>query len=341
MAKIAIVLFNLGGPDKPEAVRPFLFALFSDPAIIAAPRPLRWLIAQLISRRRTPVATAIYAKIGGGSPIVPNTQAQARALDTALSDLGEVRSWSVMRYWHPRAAQVAAEIKAWDAERVVLLPLYPQFSTTTTASSLADWSRAAQAVGLATPATTTCCYPAEPGFIAALTDLIGAELRKSNTPMRLLFTAHGLPQRVVDAGDPYQWQIERTAAAVVERLAMPDLDWVVSYQSRVGPLKWLGPYTEEEITRAGRDKRAILLAPIAFVSEHSETLVELDITYRELAAEHGVPGFARVPTVSTHADFIAGLARLVRQTLLRPSPVASGEGAKLCPYSFAGCAMKS
>ncbi len=339
MTKLAVVLFNLGGPDGPASVRPFLFNLFNDPAIIRAPGPVRWLLAQLISRRRAPVATEIYGRIGGGSPILANTQVQAAALSRALADVGTVRVFTVMRYWHPRAAQVAAEVVAWQPDQVVLLPLYPQFSTTTTASSLAEWSVAAGAAGLAVPTATICCYPAESGFVAALADLIRPALAQAGAPARVLFTAHGLPQRVVDSGDPYQWQVEQTCAAIVGKLAIGGLDWRICYQSRVGPLKWIGPSTEEEIHRAGHDRVPIVLVPVAFVSEHSETLVELDITYRDLARAAGVPGFARVPTVDAHREFIAGLSRMVRAAVARGAAMQSGAGTRLCPANRQCCAM--
>ena len=157
----------------------------------------------------------------------------------------------------------------------------------------------------------------------------------------MLFSAHGLPEKIIKAGDPYQWQCEQTAAALVSALAIPDLDWVNCYQSRVGPLRWIGPSTEAEIGRAGHDKVPVVVVPIAFVSEHSETLVELDIEYRHLAAEKGVPFYARVPTVSTVPDFIAGLAALVRFVRAQPVEQADGlvcpNGRRVCPSNFSAC----
>lgn len=314
MTRLAVVLFNLGGPDRPEAVQPFLFNLFNDPAIIRLPQPLRWGLATLISRRRAPVAAEIYRPLGGGSPLLPNTQAQAQALEQALDGMGTVKVFIAMRYWHPRSDETAAAVKAFAPDEIVLLPLYPQFSTTTTASSLKDWTASARRAGLAAPTRTVCCYATESGFIEAAAALIRPAYEKAAAAgkPRLLFTAHGLPQRVVDGGDPYQKQVEATAAAIVKRLALPDLDAVISYQSRVGPLEWLKPYTEDELQRAGADKVPLVVVPIAFVSEHSETLVELDITYREEALKLGVPLYERVATVGTQPAFIAGLAGLVR-----------------------------
>ncbi len=160
MARTAIVLFNLGGPDGPRAVRPFLFNLFNDPAIITAPGPLRWLLAQGFSRRRAPVARRIYDELGGGSPLLANTEAQARALEAALNAQaggGEIKAFIAMRHWHPMSEETARAVKAYDPERIVLLPLYPQFSTTTTGSSITAWAGAAAQAGLEVPTRTLCC----------------------------------------------------------------------------------------------------------------------------------------------------------------------------------------
>ena len=336
--RTAVVLFNLGGPDRPDAVQPFLFNLFSDPAIIRVPNPLRWLLARLISRRRAPQARAIYDRIGGASPLLPQTEAQAAALQAALADLGSVRVFIAMRYWHPRAERTAGEVAAWAPDRVVLLPLYPQYSTTTSASSLAEWRRAAGVAGLTVPAHGICCYPDEAGWIAAQVSLVreGWQAAAAHGRPRVLFSAHGLPKKIVTGGDPYQWQVEQTVAAVVRALAIPDLDWANCYQSRVGPLEWIGPSTEHEIDRAGQDRAPLVVVPIAFVSEHSETLVELDLEYRHRAEAAGVPAYIRVPTVGTRTDFIAALARLVRRALERPG-IGPGETGRRCPAGFSGC----
>ena len=193
----------------------------------------------------------------------------------------------------------------------MLLPLYPQYSTATTASSFQAWKELAT---FRVPTGEIREYPVEPGFIASSVALVKEGLAQAGDgPRRVLFSAHGLPERVIKSGDPYQKQVEQTAAAIAD--AIGGLDWSVCYQSRVGPLKWIGPSTEAEIERAAHDGKGIVLYPLSFVSEHSETLVELDIEYRELADEEGVPFYVRVPTVGTHPDFIAGLARLVRHAL--------------------------
>ena len=334
MSRIAVVVYNLGGPDSPEAVAPFLRNLFSDPMIIRLPGPLRWFVARMISRRRAPVAREIYAKIGGRSPILPETHKQADALQEALGE--GFRVFVAMRYWHPFADQVARDVAAWKPDRVVLLPLYPQFSTTTTESFLRIWRQAAQAAGLEAPSAEVCCYPDHDGFVNALHRLTEAAIAEvpAGTKCRVLFSAHGLPKKIVDAGDPYADQVERTAAATIARLAIPGLDYVVCYQSRVGPLEWLKPYTEDEIRRAGEDKTALVVVPVAFVSEHSETLVELDMEYRDLAHEAGVPAYVRAPTVNADAAFIAGLAAIVRaapETGTMPGGISCPPGFRDCP----------
>jgi ferrochelatase len=338
--RTAVVLFNLGGPDALPSVEPFLFNLFNDKAIIGLPRPLRWPLAKAIARRRAPVARDIYAQMGGGSPLLKYTRQQADALEMRLRGGQEdARVFVCMRYWHPMSEAVVREAKAFAPDRIVLLPLYPQYSTTTIASSLADWRRAARRAGLAAPEHVVCCYPNNAGFVAAVARQVRRTLERKpqKGPHRLLFSAHGLPKRVVARGDPYQWQVELTVAAVAEALGEAARDHVICYQSRVGPLEWIGPSTEAELDRAARDKVAAVVVPIAFVSEHSETLVELDIEYRKKARELGVPGYLRVPTVATDEAFIDGLARLVEDALARPAGVSPQAGERLCPASFAGC----
>lgn len=339
--RIAVVLFNLGGPDSPEAVRPFLKNLFSDPAIIGVPQPFRWVLAELLSRRRAPIAREIYGKIGGRSPILPQTEDQARALERWLQGQGvEGRAFVAMRYWKPFAAETAAAVKAYGPDRIVLAPLYPQYSTTTSASSIADWDLAAKAVGIGAESNTLCCFPLEGGFVLAYAALLKAEL--ANVPLgaktRVLFSAHGLPERVIKRGDPYQYQVERTADAIAASIGEAMPDWRVTYQSKVGPLKWIGPATDDEIVRAGAEGTGLVILPLAFVSEHSETLVELDIEYRELAHEKGVPFYRRVPAAGTHPEFVAGLGSAILRAINGGSICGGGpEGGRLCPANFGQC----
>lgn len=347
MKKIAVVLFNLGGPDSPKAVKPFLFNLFSDPAIIRLPFLLRKAVAWLISSRREKTAQEIYGKIGGSSPILANTEAQAVALQKSLSTrLGsgvETKIFIAMRYWHPFTEEALREVQKFQPDEIVLLPLYPQFSTTTTASSLSAWKRRAKKQGVHVPMKTLCCYPKNPGFIEALATQTLDAYKKAQTfgIPRILFSAHGLPEKIVKAGDPYAWQCEQTAQALAKAINIDNLDWNLCYQSRVGPLKWIGPSTDEEIKRAGRDKRPLVIVPIAFVSEHSETLVEIDIEYRHLAQEQGVPHYIYVPTVSVAPSFIKGLADLVHQVLNSDVECQSNAGARFCPPEMGGCCFGS
>lgn len=313
MRRTAVVLMNLGGPDSPAAVRPFLRNLFSDPAIIGLPRALRLPLAWLIAARRARVASDIYDYLGGSSPLLTNTGAQARALEALLGT--RYRCFVAMRYWHPLTAATVGAVKAWEPDEVVLLPLYPQFSTTTTASAFAVWEEESERQNFAVPTRAIQCYPEAPGFIAALASLIRPVLAAAAgaaAPQRLLFSAHGLPLRIVQRGDPYPQQVEQTARAVAAALGAAAPDWRICYQSRVGPLAWLGPSVEAELRAAGSAGIGIVIAPISFVSEHSETLVELDRDYRRLALACGVPSYRRVSTVGTDPRFIAGLAELVR-----------------------------
>jgi ferrochelatase len=343
VTRVAVVLFNLGGPDSPDAIEPFLRNLFSDPAILRVPAMVRRFLAPFLARKRAATAKGIYAKIGGRSPILEQTRAQAAALEKALamrSSTEAFRSFVAMRYWHPLIGEAAAAVQAWAPDRIILLPLYPQLSTTTTASSVGEWQRTAQAIGLTAPVQAICCYPGEAGFITAAAALVreAYEPAAASGPTRVLFSAHGLPEKVVRSGDPYPWQVERTARAIVERLAIPGLDWRVCYQSRVGPLKWIGPSTDSEVSRAGEEGKAVVLFPIAFVSEHSETLVELDIEYHELAHRAGVRAWCRVPTVGTHPAFIGGLADLVLQALAHPAEqICNDRTLPACPAQFASC----
>jgi ferrochelatase len=345
MTKLAIVLFNLGGPDKPESVRPFLLNLFRDPAILRVPFFVRPLLAWIIARARAKPAGEIYARLGGKSPLLELTTAQGRALEQVLAGRGiEARAFVAMRYWHPFAAETALAVRAWNPDDIVLLPLYPQYSSTTTGSSLKNWREAAVRAGLAKPVTTLCCFFADHGYIAATALMVRQALDQarsaSTAPVRVLFSAHGLPESIVLKGDPYRFQVETTAARLVAALGEPELDHVVCYQSRVTPVKWLEPATEAAIEHAAKDQVAVLVVPIAFVSDHSETLVELDYEYKELAGKLGVPGYFRAPAQNSDGGFIAALADLVTAARARGPGLCSFAGARACPAVHGDCPMR-
>ena len=337
--RIAVVLFNLGGPDDLAAVRPFLFNLFRDPAIIDLPAVARYPLAALISTTRTKMAQANYALMGGRSPLLEETQAQAADLTAALQAAEPGAEWRVeiaMRYWRPFAADAAKAVADFAPDEVVLLPLYPQYSTTTTASSLADWRRVYAGPGRS---REICCYPTAAGVIEAHARKIEAAWDAAGRPepVRLLFSAHGLPQKVVDSGDPYQAQVEATAAAVAARLGGA-WDWQVCYQSKVGRLEWLNPSTESAIRQAIADGVGVMVSPIAFVSEHVETLVELDHEYAALARAEGCSTYLRAPALGVETAFVDALALAVRESL-GVEGVAPASAWR-CPDGFARCALK-
>jgi len=348
--KVAVVLFNLGGPDCPEAIRPFLLNLFRDPAILRVPFFIRPLLARVIAGARLKPATENYAILGGKSPLLELTQDQARALEQALSGPDvQARCFIAMRYWHPFSLEAAAEVRDWGADEVFLLPLYPHFSTTTTGSSLSAWRDAAAQVGLARPVTTLCCWFNDKAYVAATASIVRRSFSAAQTsataPLRILFSAHGLPEVIVQKGDPYQFQIESTVRAVVDELQAhaPEgekLDWRVCYQSRATPQKWLDPSTESAVEEAAKDGCAVLVVPIAFVSEHSETLVELDVEYRELAEKMGVAGYYRAPAQNSDPGFIAAMAQAVMAARERGPGMCSFAGARACPAQHRDCPMR-
>ncbi|EKE10100.1 MAG: Protoheme ferro-lyase (ferrochelatase) [uncultured bacterium] len=312
MKKTAIVLFNLGGPLSQDKVKDFLFSLFYDPSILTLPNPLRFFLAKLITRARLKEAKHIYSFLGGGSPLLQNTRMQALALERELGK--DYKVFIAMRHATPFIEDAWREIQKYNPQEILLLPLYPQFSTTTTGSSLTAWKKVAKGKQKI-PTRLILSYPSETGLIQALRDrtLFHYEKAKKSGHPKVLLTAHGLPEKVIRKGDSYQHQVEQTTASLIKALQIPRIDFILCYQSRVGPLKWLGPYTQDEIIKASREKRPLVIVPISFVSEHPETLVELDVFYRERALQEGCPSFHRVETVQTHPFFIKGLANLIRQ----------------------------
>ena len=332
--KKAVVLFNLGGPDKLESVEPFLFNLFNDPEILSIPSIFRYPLAKFISKRRTPIAKNIYREIGNRSPILELTQEQAANLENRLSTKGNYKCFVVMRCWHPRAKDVIKKVKEFNPEEIILLPLYPQFSAATSGSSINEWNDLCKKENYKIKTKTICCYPTENNFIESHVNLIKKTLKNiENKNFKLLFSAHGLPEIKIKKGDPYQWQVEETVNAIMSKLKGERLDYTISYQSRVGPLKWIGPSTDTEIIKYSKENKGIVIVPVAFVSEHSETLVELDIEYKKLAVENGCSFYKRVPALGIEESFIKGLAELVVQKETRGNFVSS----ITCPNKYAKC----
>lgn len=330
----AVVLLNLGGPDSLDAVRPFLYNLFSDPDIFKFPfgAVTQRLFAAVVSRLRAPQAAKGYAALGGRSPLLEHTQAQAEALARALAEpyaetvrTGEavrplpasapaIDVYVCMRYWHPRARETVQQLKARGYRHVTLLPLYPQYSLTTTGSSYNEFVREARRANYAPDLRLIRAWHGEPDYQRAIIETLRAELRRFPDPdpahIELLFSAHGLPQKFVDAGDPYEQQVRATYDALRGRLGWPHT--TLCYQSRVGPLKWLRPYTEDVIrAKAAAGAKQILVYPIAFVSDHVETLYELGMLYADMARAAGVAHYRVAPALNTHPLFIEALRKLI------------------------------
>lgn len=326
MGRVGVLLLNLGGPDKLEDVRPFLYNLFSDPEIIRLPftwlqKPLAW----WISSRRVQKSQENYKQIGGGSPLRRITEAQGEALKEELRGLGQDANIYVgMRYWHPYTEEAIAKITEDNIDHLVILPLYPQFSISTSGSSF----RLLDKIWQENPKLQLIDYTVIPswyksiGYLQAMAQLIDQEIEQCPNPdeAQIFFSAHGVPKSYVEeAGDPYQQEIEECTHLIMQTLNRPN-SHVLAYQSRVGPVEWLQPYTEEAIPELGeKGVKDLVVVPISFVSEHIETLQEIDIEYRELAEEAGIHNFRRVPALNTHPVFIKALADLVIDALKAPS----------------------
>ncbi len=333
--KKAIILFNLGGPDNLDAVEPFLFNLFNDPAILSVPSIIRYPLAKLISKKRTPVAKAIYKEMGGSSPILQQTEMQAKAIEESLkTEEDNYKCFIVMRCWNPRADFVIKQVKEFNPDQIILLPLYPQYSASTSGSSIQEWLEKCKEYNVKTETKVICCYPTEDNFISSHVESIKKELNSKNlVETVLIFSAHGLPENKIKKGDPYQWQVERTVEKLANNLEIENLNYILSYQSRVGPLKWIGPSTDNVILEQSKKSKIIVLVPIAFVSEHSETLVELDIEYKKLAIKNGCKEYIRIPAITCHKDFINSL---------KTSILKAGNGSRFtssinCSKNFKKC----
>lgn len=320
--KVGVVLFQLGGPDSSAAVEPFLYNLFCDPDIIDffgawfARRPLaRW-----IAHKRAGVVRAHYDAIGGHSPIRALTEGQARALEAALAPDCDARCFIAMRYWHPLTQEAARDLNAWGAQKLVLLPLYPQYSFATTSSSLKEWKRLYHPNGAAAAAQTIEQFFDHPLYLQSVAEQIALALKRFKDPDRayIVFSAHGLPLSLIQRGDPYARQVEATVRGVMERGGWKN-QHLLCYQSKVGRREWLSPSLTETIERlAGAGEKKLLIVPIAFVTEHIETLHEINIEAREHAVHLGVEQFEMMPAVGDSPTFIAALADLVRRALGAP-----------------------
>lgn len=345
--KIAIVLFNLGGPDNLGSVKKFLFNLFYDKSIINLPNPLRFIIAKIISIIREKKSQQLYSLIGGKSPILYETELQKLAITEKLKQIlpEEFAIFIAMRYSMPDSQEAVNRIIEYNPSELILLPLYPQFSTTTTKSSIENIKALLSKSNLRQiPIKTICCYPLDNYFINSHSFLIKKSLEKlkNKENYRILFSAHSLPEKIIRLGDPYQWQIEKTVEKILSEINITNLDYKIVYQSKIGPVKWLGPDTKDEIEKAGCENKSLIIVPIAFVSEHVETLVELDIEYINIANKYGIE-YIRVPTLGTNNLFINSLASMIFNLIHHDNNqdvdnlTVSSINEKICPPQFTNC----
>lgn len=348
MKKTAVILFNLGGPDKLSAVKPFLFNLFYDKAIINLPNPLRYFLAKFIAAKRNIKASEIYIKLGGKSPILEITNSQAEALEKELSFSGNFKVFTCMRYWHPMSYLVAKKVMEYGADEIILLPLYPQFSTSTTKSSFLDFENEIRKFNANIKIKKVCCYPTNHKFILAHSFLLQktieeVELSHKKKKFRLLFSAHGLPQKLIDNGDPYVFQITKSTEAIIAelkkmaRFKKHQIDYKICYQSKVGSLKWTSPSLDEEMERAAQDKIGVIIIPIAFVSDHSETLVELDVDFRKVAQEKNLPFYYRVKALNNNGYFIESLVEICKNVSQKNQFCSNDLGSRICPKELNKC----
>ena len=322
--RVGIVLFQLGGPDTLEAIQPFLYNLFSDPDIIDFPfaRIGRKPLAKLISTTRARRVEHHYSTIGGGSPIRPNTERQARALEIELRNQGiDARCFVAMRYWHPFTREAIAQLRAAECDDVVLLPMYPQYSSTTTGSSLNEWKR--QFLD-DLPVRSIETFYRHPRYLDSVVEKVNAALSRFASPeeAEIVFSAHSIPMSVVEKGDPYQRQIEETVSLVMERGGWSNLH-CLCYQSKVGASRWLQPSLTNTLRQlAAAQRRQVCIVPIAFVSDHVETLGEIDHEARHLAQKLGFTQFEMSAGLNDSPKFIQALGAIVQDALAQPIPLS-------------------
>ena len=319
--KVGVLLFNLGGPETLQDVKPFLYRLFSDPEIIRIRwGPARKALAYTIATLRRKTSEGYYRQIGGGSPLRKLTEEQAHALAGELRARGkDVETLVGMCTWHPFLSEAVDRIEKSDIESLVILPLFPQYSVTTTGSgfaalrSLIDTRPSFKKLGV----QWVCSWADQPTYIQSFEQSIRRELAKFNNPdsVHILFSAHSIPESYVREGDPYLEQTKKTVDLIMSRLEIKNPNQL-SFQSKIGPVKWLEPLTNNVIKQLGKQGiRDVLVVPISFVSEHVETLYELDILYKKVAEEAGITNFRRVPTLNSDPAFIRALAEIVESTL--------------------------
>ena len=312
----ALILLNMGGPDSLQSVEPFLYNLFSDRELIQLPAGalLQKPFAKMISKRRSKKVVANYRAIGGKSPLLEWTQKQAAGIAERLGK--QVRPFVIMRYWHPRAEAVLAEIKSQGIDKAVVLSMYPHYTGATTGSSINDFKRSVKKIHPDLEYQLIEEWHDWPAYLDSLAKRINEGLDWFHDLMRsevqILFSAHALPQKFIDQGDPYQKHVETTVQGVMERVG--DYGWSIAYQSRSGPVKWMEPGTDDALRAlAAAEHHAVMVVPISFVSDHIETLEEIDIQYHNLATDLGIVNFGRTPSLNDHDDFLDALAELVRE----------------------------
>lgn len=338
--KTAIVLFNLGGPDKLENVKPFLYNLFSDKWIIRAPSFIRKMIAFFISRKRENEACENYEIMGGKSPLLEETIAQKESLKKNLEKrkFGDFEIFIAMRYWHPLTDECMKQVKNYNPDEIIALPLYPHLSSSTTVSSFEEFDKEIEKNNIKAKVKKVGCYFDDSNFIKSHIELIKKSIKKfkDKKNLRILFSAHSIPTKFVKKGDPYEWQINKTFEAVKKDKEISKYECILCYQSKVGPIEWLSPQTEDVIEESAKLGKNMIVIPIAFVSEHIETLVELDVEYKEIADKHDVK-YVRVPALSCDKNFIDSLGEIVEKTKKSKQKICCYR-TKKCPSEFVNCA---
>ncbi len=338
--KIAVIIYNLGGPNSLDDVKDYLFNLFYD--VIILPNPFKWILSKLISIRRENKAKGIYRNLGGKSPLLQETMDQSSALQELLNEeQNQYKVLVAMQCWKPFFSDIYKEVQDFDPDQIITIPLYPQFSSVTTGKSIEKINEVFK--NYKDKIKNICCYFDDQKFIDSHVELIRktiAENFNQNENYRILFSAHGLPQILVNRGDPYQYQIDNMVKILVENLNIGDLDWKITYQSRVGRIKWLEPDTEAEIKLAGLKRKNLVIVPISFVSEHVETLVELDIEYKEIADHYNIK-FARVETLRINEKYIESLRNIIKKNIDDENfAIISSDGIRKCPNDFKLCLCK-